>query len=128
MFSYIYYRVYSFYENRDSMPRLYGLLILSMIQSLSVFNISIITELLFGSDLLFFINSKIVVGGMFFTALVVNTMFFKEESINEYKLKWGEDIRNKRILKGFLVLALILFSVGFPMLIGGLRHNLGLDI
>lgn len=128
MFNYIYYRVYCVYEKKDSMPHLYSILVLTLIQSVFLLDLNIVSSFFSTNKESFFPTGKVVMIVLFGIFLLCNVLFYKNEKIEKFRNKWNDESRSKRISRGLFIVILIIIVMSFPLVVGGLRHNLGMDI
>jgi hypothetical protein len=126
-FDYIYYRTYSWYKSKNDLNyHLSGVLIVTLLQC------SILFSLLTFLTLFFFPMPKIEKWQSTIFALII--LFFNLYRYNklvyysELNNKWRNENEKLKYRKGCFIVFLLFVSIFFPILVGFLRHNLGLNL
>lgn len=122
LFDYIFYRVYKAYQKRDGTPAIYASGVLSVMQFFSLLSILAIIRLFidFPIPQKFFILPIIL--------LLIGINWFRYERDFDFKkleAKWGEENSSQRKQRGWLIVVSLITLILFPILIGVLKHNLG---
>ncbi|MBL7876255.1 MAG: hypothetical protein JNL53_11365 [Cyclobacteriaceae bacterium] len=122
LFDYIFYRVYKAYKKRDDTPAIYASAVLSVMQFFSLLSILAIIRLLID----FPIPQKYFILPIILILIGIN-WFRYERGFDVKKLeeKWCEEDSSQRKLRGWLLVVSLIFLILFPILIGVLKHNLG---
>ncbi len=126
-FDYVYYRVYLWYKNKNE-PHYHfaGIAIVSVL--IVILLISLLTVL----TLFFFTMPKIekwqTAIFAFVILLLVRYRYTKLVNFGNLHKEWGKESKNVKIKKGWLIVCVFVSSMIFIILIGYLRHNLGLEI
>lgn len=127
MFDYIYFRTFIWYKGKnDSNPALMAELVITVLIGCQIF-----TLLTIGSFWMFDFPmiqkwQTLILG--IFVYCVIRYRYRSTVDLKDLEVKWeneSDPVRNRR---GWGIILLITFSIFFPILIGYLRHNLGIDI
>jgi hypothetical protein len=121
LFDYIFYRVYKFYQKRDSTPAIYASAVLSLMQFFSLLSILAIVRLFYD----FPIPQKYFIIPIILILIGIN--WFRYERDFDFKKlegRWREENCRQRRQKGWLIVVSLITIVLFPILIGVLKHNL----
>lgn len=123
LFDYIFYRVYKFYQKRDGTPAIYASGVLSVMQFFLLLSTLAIVRLLvdFPIPQKYFIIPIIL--------LLIGINWFRYEQNFDFKKldsRWGEENGNQRKRRGWLLVVSLISLILFPILIGVLKHNLGI--
>lgn len=123
LFDYIFYRVYKFYQKRDGTPAIYASGVLSVMQFFLLLSTLALVRLLvdFPIPQKYFIIPIIL--------LLIGINWFRYEQNFDFKKldsRWGEEDSNQRKRRGWLLVVSLISLILFPILIGVLKHNLGL--
>lgn len=124
---YVYYRTYSWYKSKNDLNyHLSGIIIVSILLAMILFSfLTILT-------LFFFPMPKIEKWHSFIFALTI--LFFNLYRYNklvdygQLHNKWRNENEKLKYRKGCFIVFLLFISIFFPILIGFLRHNLGLNL
>jgi len=122
LFDYIFYRVYKAYQKRDGTPAIYASGVLSVMQFFSLLSMLAIIRLFIDFPIphKFFILPIIL--------LLIGINWFRYERDFDFKkleVKWGEENSSQRKGRGWLIVVSLISLILFPILIGVLKHNLG---
>ena len=122
LFDYIFYRVYKAYQKRDDTPAIYASAVLSVMQFFSLLSILAIIRLFidFPIPQKYFILPIIL--------LLIGINWFRYERDFDFKrleAKWAEENSSQRKQRGWLIVVSLISLILFPILIGVLKHNLG---
>jgi hypothetical protein len=114
--------VYKDYQKRDGTPEIYAAGVLSLMQFLTLVDLMFLVRLFYN----FAIPSK-----YFFIpllVLIIGINWFKYErgfDVKNLEAKWGEENSSQRKRRGWLLVVSLISLILFPILIGVLKHNLG---
>lgn len=126
-FDYVYYRAYLWYKNKNE-PHYHfaGIAIVAVL--IVIFLISLLTAL----TLFFFTMPKIEKWETAFFAfvilLLVRYRYTKLVNFEDLHKEWEKESKKVKTKKGWLIIFVFVSSMMFTILIGYLRHNLGLEI
>ena len=122
-FDYIFYRVFKFYQKRDGTPAIYASGVVSVVQFFML--LSGLAGIRLFID--FPIPQKYFVIPIIVILIASNWIKYERNlDIGMFETKWGTEDLNKRKRNGWIIVLLIVFSIMFPILIGVLKHNLGI--
>ena len=122
---YIFYRFCKFYAKTGRKKEVisYASALTAAVQVLTI--LSLITLLSLFINLPFPKMYIIVIVGVFFLGL--NWYRYENQvDFEAFEKRWSEQEAQDRVYKGYLIAAYTSFVVLFPIVIGYLRHNLGL--
>jgi hypothetical protein len=120
---YLFYRFCKFYIGDRQIIISYSSGLVSAVQFFTLLSIFALITL--------FVDFKLTDKWLFappFLVIIILNWYRYEYKIDpgEFESKWNDEEKGKRKLKGYLIVAYTIFVVLFPMVIGYLRHNLGL--
>ncbi|HEY0056801.1 MAG TPA: hypothetical protein VGB63_15730 [Pedobacter sp.] len=127
MFDYIYFRTFIWYKGRnDTNPGLMAELVVTVLIGCLIF-----TLLTLGSFWLFDFPmiqkwQTLILGVLLYCG--IKYRYKKTVDFKDLEVKWKNEPNHIKYKRGWGIIFLILFSMIFPILIGFLRHNLGIDI
>lgn len=124
LFDYIYYRVYVFFlVKRDNVPETKGTVVLSILQFFTLLSLVVVIRFFWEFPLphkFYIIPLALLIGAWNWYRYERN---FEIKSLEE---QWKDERPSDKRRKGYLIAAYTAFVVLFPMVIGYLKHNLGL--
>jgi len=123
IFDYIFYRVFKAYQKRDGTREIYASGVLSLIQFCTLlsglFAIRLFVDFPIPQKLFFIPIIVILIG--------VNWMRYERNlDFKKFEDRWGNEEFSRRKLRGWLIIIVLIFTISFPILIGVLKHNLGI--
>ncbi|MDP3444260.1 MAG: hypothetical protein Q8T08_15490 [Ignavibacteria bacterium] len=111
MFAYLYYRIYATYKHKwkDSVPGVYAVCILSLLQGLNILSVIYVFEILNKQDL----GIKKIYYGLLMAALIaLNYYRFNFLTrFSELEKKWVDESKQMKTSRGILVMIYIFLSV-----------------
>lgn len=123
LFEYIHYRIYKFFHLRgDNISEFTATLLLSLMQGLTLLDIDVLVELLFGYTLF---SSKfiILIPGVIFAGL--NWYRYERNfDVGQLDAKWNYEERGKKVRNGWLIVLYLIISFLIPTVYGYIKHNL----
>ena len=124
LFDYIYYRIYVFFLiKRDNVPETTGWMLLSLLQFFSLLTIATFLTFIVNVDSF----SKYYALLIIIPLMALNWYRYERDfEIKSFDEQWKNEKPSDKKMKGYLIAAYTAFVVLFPMVIGYLRHNLGL--
>jgi len=123
IFDYIFYRVFKFYQNRDGTPQIYASGVVSVIQFFALLSGLAVVRLFVD----FPIPTKYFVIPIIVGLIAINWIRYERKTnFDAFDERWGNEDINKGKIKGRLIVILIILVISFPILIGILKHNLGI--
>ncbi len=127
LLDYIYFRTFVWYNKmNDSNPKLMGELVVTVFVELLAFSIlTLLTLFLFPMPKIEKWHSLIL---LILIYAFIKFRYRKVVDLNYLNELWGSENLTLRRKKGWIMLIAIFISMFFPVLIGFLRHNLGLKI
>ena len=121
IFDYIFYRVYSFYRDKDSNPEIYASGIVTLIQFGLLLTLYLIIGLLID---IYQITNKYYVIPIIIGLIAYNWIKYEQTDKSKiFEELWKNEIRNKKNKRGWLILTIVLFSILTPIIIIVLKHN-----
>lgn len=110
VFDYIYYRIYWIYQYKwkESMPNLYSIGAISVLQMINISSVIFLAVFLFNPD--FHINKYFGVIFIFGFWLLNHLRYKNNRSFYNLEKQWNNEPRNIRIKRGILVFLYILLS------------------
>ncbi len=123
LFDYIFYRVYRAYKKRDAAPEIYATNVLSLMQFFAVAAVFIALQL--------FLDFPFPSTG-FFAVIILSLLGINwylygfRVDVNKFENRWGTEEVDKRKIRGWLVVVSLIALIMFPIVLGILKHNLGL--
>lgn len=111
MFAYLYYRIYATYKYKwkDSIPGVYAVCILSLLQGLNIFGVLYVAEVFTKQDLGI---KKIYYGLLITTLIAVNYYRFNFLThFSELEKKWRDEPKQIKTSRGVLVIIYIFLSI-----------------
>jgi uncharacterized membrane protein YbhN (UPF0104 family) len=126
-FDYIYFRTYCWYKSKkEPHYHLMGILIVALLVSMLLFSfLTILTFFLFHMPTIEKWHCVIYLAVII---LVIRYRYNKFINIEDLHNKWSKESKMVKYRRGWLIIGLLVTSIAFPILIGYLRHNLGLQI
>jgi hypothetical protein len=123
LFDYIFYRVYRAYKRRDSNPEIYATNVLALLQFFLLLSAMAIVRFFFD-----FPNpNKFIVISTLFLLIGINWYQYGfRVDARKFEVEWGEEGENQRKRRGWLIVVSLVGSILLPIVVGVLRHNLGL--
>jgi hypothetical protein len=122
-FDYIFYRLFKFYQKRDGTPAIYASGVLSVVQFFIL--LSGLAAIRLFID--FPIPQKYFIIPIIVILIAINWKKYERNlDIEKFEEKWKAEDVVKRRRNGWLIVALIVISITFPIAIGVLKHNLGI--
>ena len=126
-FDYMYYRIARWYEEKgDSIYQQTGILLLIVFQCFTIMSLGVIIS--FIVNISFNVEVKLIA---LFGLIVIAAFNFKrytEKYHVELKKKWDNTVVGNSTKKGWFIVYSLVGVVLFPIFIGILRHNFGIDI
>jgi hypothetical protein len=123
LFDYVFFRVYMAYRKRDSNPEIYAANTLSLMQFLVVIDLMFLLQLFLDFDVpskFFFIPVLLVIIG-------INWYVYEHNvDVKKFEVQWGAEDIGQRKRRGWLIMISLILLVVFPILVGVLKHNLGI--
>lgn len=122
-FDYLYYRITEVYLKWDGDNGINGILIVSLIQNLLLFDIALIIIHIFYSSITIFPYSKIigVIGVILFLTMIIVNYKKYNKKYQHIKNKWENETKNERALKNVLILISLILP-WIPIIYFGIRH------
>ena len=114
--------MYKAYQKRDGTPEIYAAGVLTLMQFLALIDTMFVVQLFYN----FSIPSKFVFIPLLILLIGIN--WFKYERNFDFKkleAKWAEENSSQRKQRGWLIVVSLISLILFPILIGVLKHNLG---
>jgi len=103
-----------------------GILIVSLLISMLLFSLfTILTLFFFPMPNIIKWQSLVVLTIIFILVKYRYNNLINFENLNK---KWGNESKKNKYKRGWSIILLLVFSIAFPILIGYLRHNVGLNI
>lgn len=122
LFEYIYYRIYALYQKKDSNPEIYATNGIAVLQLSLLFSLYVLISLFIKLPN---INNWLAVT-LVVAVIALNWRKFGLHFDNRIlEDRWSKESITKKKLRGWAILALIIISIFFPIVIGILRHNFG---
>lgn len=126
-FDYVYYRACNWYKSKkEPNHHLMGVVIATLLLFSILFSLfTILTLLFFSMPKIEKWHSTI------FVLIILSLMWYRyNKLVNDVDLdaKWGKENKIIKYRKGWLIVILLFISLFFPILIGFLRHNLGMNL
>jgi len=117
LFDYFYYRIYSFFKSMgDSIPEWKGILLLSLMQCLTVMDVTVFVDYT-PPFKWFFLPLLVFVGA-------VNWSRYQHRFDPEkFGARWKDESSFKRGMKGLVVWGYLIISFLIPVVYGYLKHN-----
>jgi len=109
IFEYLYYRITKAYYKWDGEEGVTAIIAISMLQTLLIGDLAIIIIRFFFDRSETFEYAKIASGigiGIFFVLCFFNFRKYRKK-FNEYQVKWGNENKVKRIIRGILIIFLL---------------------
>lgn len=127
VFDYIYYRTYCWYRvKNDPNHHLMGILIVSLLISMLLFSLfTMLTLFFFPMPNIIKWQSLVVLTIIF---ILVKYRYNNLVNFGNLNNKWGNESKKDKYKRGWSFILLLVFSIAFPILIGYLKHNVGLNI
>jgi hypothetical protein len=124
---YIYYRVYCFYkEKKETNYHIMGILVVTIIQFAILFSfITLLTLFLF--EMPSFKNWQSLIGMILFFIYTWNR-YSNVIEFSVLEMKWFNEDKKQKKTRGFFIVFLLFLFIFFPIFIGYLRHNLGMNL
>jgi hypothetical protein len=123
IFDYIFYRVFKFYQKRDGTPQIYASGVLSVIQFFVLLSALAAIRLFIN----FPIPQKYFVIPVIFVLIGVNWMRYERNlDFKKFEERWGNEEIERKKTRGWLIVISLILSISFPILIGVLKHNIGI--
>jgi len=111
------------YRKRDSNPEIYAANTLSLMQFLVAIDLMFLLQLFLDFDVpskFFFIPVLLVIIGINWYAYEHNV------DVKKFEVQWGAEDIGQRKRRGWLIMISLILLVVFPILVGVLKHNLGI--
>ena len=122
LFDYVFYRVYKFYQKRDSTPQIYASGVLTLMQFLCLINIMFIVQMFYD----FAIPSKFAFAqGLIFLIAINWYRYERDFDFKELETLWAAETDDQKRQRGWLLVVSLISFILFPILVGILKHNLG---
>lgn len=117
MFAYLYYRIFSTYKYKwnDSIPGVYAICLVSILQFLNLTSIQLI--IFYFSNIKWDINR---IYGALIVALLIGLNYYRFYIHSNFSLlekKWQNETKQKKTRNGILIIIYIVFSVLFFLLL-----------
>jgi len=123
LFNYIFYRVFKAYQKKDSNPEIYASGVLTLMQFLVLIDLMFTLQLFYDFE----IPSKFVFIPILILLIGIN--WLKYERNFDFKMldaRWVAEDNTQRRRRGWLIVMSLISLILFPILIGVLKHNLGI--
>ncbi len=122
LFDYVFYRVYKAYKKKDSTPEIYATNILALMQFFLLLSALAIIRMFFD----FTLPNRIFIILIIIFLLGVNWYQYGfRVDVKKFEGQWGEEDNTQRKQRGWLIVVSLISLILFPILIGVLKHNLG---
>lgn len=126
-FDYVYYRAYCWYKGKKELNyHIMGIVIVTLL--IAMFLLSVLTILTLFS---FPIPEIEKWHSAIFLVIIFSLMWYRYNKLINYEelhKKWEKENKKVKYRRGLLIIAVLISFIFFPILIGYLRHNLGLNI
>ena len=123
LFDYIFYRVYRAYKKRDSNPEIYATNVLALMEFFFLLSILAIIRLFFDFPIP---NKLYIIPGVLLIIVLTWYKYGFNVDVKKLEADWGEEDKEQRRLRGWLIIISLVGFILFPILIGILKHNLGI--
>ena len=121
LFDYVFYRVYKFYQKRDSTPQIYASGVLSVMQFFLLLCIVAIIRLFFD----FPIPPKYYIIPISVLLIGINWYRYERDfDFKELETLWAAETDDQKRQRGWLLVVSLISFILFPILVGILKHNL----
>ena len=124
LFDYIFYRIYKFFKERgDNVPETKGILILSMIQFLTLFDLVVFVRMIYPFPL----PEKIYIIPFVALPAIINWLRYERNfDLSKLDNRWNDEDKMMKTRNGWFIILYLLVSFLIPAVHGYIEHNLKL--
>jgi magnesium-transporting ATPase (P-type) len=127
LYDYLFYRIADWYKKKkDSAAESTGMLLVSLIQFFTLFDMFVIFRWFWEFPLPQNINKYWALPILIIIPIVNWYRYVKPRMYREYRKKWRQEDINKRRKKGWLLVLYLITCMLIPIMTGFVKHNLGL--
>ena len=125
---YLFYRIFSFYDKKgDGAPILMGCLVLAVVLFATLLSCSFILEILLKTPPLR-IGNYFIAGVILVLLFLMYFKYRKNQVIEKLATCYKDESLKRKRINGWLFISYLILVISIPILVGYMRHNLGMNI